>query len=242
MLYLNTVKFPDDEAESIFIAEIRRTCYDSFYPFLILSRNRFERIDFEPITILYGGNGSGKTTAMNVIAEKLNIKRDSNFNKSSFYSSYLEFCEVNARKIPENSRIITSDDVFDYMLNIRNINDGIDMKREEMFEDYLDTKYSGFQMRSMTDYEQLKKANAVKSKTQSKFVRGRIMDNIREYSNGESAFHYFAEKIEENGLYILDEDPVDIKQWIELKNVRAYFEFFDLHRDKFMADRVHEQA
>ena len=29
--------------------------------------------------------------------------------------------------------------------------------------------------------------------------------NIREHSNGESAFLYFAEKIKENGLYLLDE-------------------------------------
>lgn len=31
------------------------------------------------------------------------------------------------------------------------------------------------------------------------------MSNVREYSNGESAFLYFTEKITDNGLYILDE-------------------------------------
>lgn len=31
------------------------------------------------------------------------------------------------------------------------------------------------------------------------------MDNVREQSNGESAFRYFIEKMEENGLYLLDE-------------------------------------
>ena len=31
------------------------------------------------------------------------------------------------------------------------------------------------------------------------------MDNVREHSNGESAFLYFSEKIRENGLYLLDE-------------------------------------
>ncbi len=31
------------------------------------------------------------------------------------------------------------------------------------------------------------------------------MDNVREHSNGESAFLYFADKIKENGLYLLDE-------------------------------------
>ncbi len=68
-------------------------------------------------------------------------------------------CEMQIKAdIPKNSRIITSDDVFDYMLNIRNLNEGIDQKREEIFEEYLDAKYSDFQMRSMADYEQLKKS------------------------------------------------------------------------------------
>lgn len=34
-------------------------------------------------------------------------------------------------------------------------------------------------------------------------------------------------------IYDLDEDPVDIKKWTELANVRAYFEFFEKHRDCF---------
>ena len=32
-----------------------------------------------------------------------------------------------------------------------------------------------------------------------------MMDNVREYSNGENALTYFAERIGENGLYLLDE-------------------------------------
>ena len=31
------------------------------------------------------------------------------------------------------------------------------------------------------------------------------MDNVREHSNGESAFRYFTQKIGEDGLYLLDE-------------------------------------
>ena len=58
--------------------------------------------------------------------------------------------------IPEESRIITSDDVFDFILNMRAINDGIDEKREELFEEYLDAKYSDFRMKSLEDYDRLK--------------------------------------------------------------------------------------
>lgn len=206
MNYLRFFTFPNKEQEFDFFIDIKRTCYDSFYPFQILSRHDFERIDFEPITILYGGNGSGKSTALNVIAEKTGIKRDSIYNKSNFYEEYVELCDMDfSSYIPKNSRIITSDDVFDYMLNIRNLNEGIDQRREEVFNEYLDAKYSNVQIKSISDYDKLKKMNTARSKTQSKFVRKELMDNVREYSNGESAFLYFIEKIEENGLYLLDE-------------------------------------
>lgn len=284
MIYLSSFIFPDEDIEVDFIIKQKRTCYDSFYPFKILSKNRFERIDFEPITILYGGNGSGKSTALNVIAEKTQVDRDSIYNKSDFYLDYVDICEMYIEdKIPENSRIITSDDVFDYMLNIRNINQGIDQKREELFKEYLEIKGSSFQMSSLEDYDELKRVNNVKSKTQSKFVRENLMNNVREYSNGENAFRYFIEKIGENGLYILDEpenslspkrqlelvkfiedaarfldcqfiisthspfilamrgakiydldeNPVYIKKWTELENVRTYYAFFKEYEDEF---------
>ena len=206
MIYLDNFTFPDSDMEFDFFLRQKRTCYDSYYPFQILSGRRFRRIDFEPVTILYGGNGTGKTTALNVIAEKLQIKRDSVFNKTNFYGEYLTLCDFETRgSIPLNSRVITSDDVFDYMLNIRSMNEGIDRKKETLFEDYLDAKYSDFRMRSLDDYESLKKVTKARRMTQSKFVRSELMDNIREYSNGESAFLYFSEKISENGLFLLDE-------------------------------------
>ncbi len=206
MLYLDSFTFPDSDTEFDFFLRQRRTCYDSYYPFQILSAHQLRRIDFAPVTILYGGNGSGKTTALNVIAEKLKLGRDSRFNQSNFFPDYLNYCDYELRtSLPKNSQVITSDDVFDYMLNIRSMNEGIDRKKESLFEDYLDAKYASFQMRSLEDYEQLKKVTKARRMTQSKYVRSELMDNIREYSNGESAFLYFSEKITENGVFLLDE-------------------------------------
>ena len=82
---------------------------------------------------------------------------------------------------------------------------GIDEKREELFQEFLDAKYSDFHFRTMEDFEELQKVNLARRKTQSKYVRSRLMDNVREQSNGESAFRYFVEKIGEDGLYLLDE-------------------------------------
>ena len=206
MVYLSNFKFPHIEQEYTFLMGIQRTCYDTVYPFKILSKHQLRQLDFEPVTILYGGNGSGKTTALNVISEKLGLTRDTLYNRSNFFEDYVKMCSYELeQKIPRHSCIITSDDVFDFMLNLRSLNEGINRRREDLFEEYLEAKYSHFQMRSMEDYEQLKKVNSARSKTQSKFVRENLMDNVREHSNGESAFIYFSEKIQENGLYLLDE-------------------------------------
>lgn len=284
MIYLDSFTFPNADREYDFILSIKRTCYDSFYPFKVLSRRDLHRLDFDTVTILYGGNGSGKSTALNVIAEKLGLSRDSIYNKSNFFPNYVKLCDMNVEEeIPSNSRIITSDDVFDYMLNIRNLNEGIDLKRDRIFEEYMEAKYSKFQMKSMADYDQLVKVNNSRRKTQSNYIRSELMDNVREYSNGESAYKYFTEKVGEDGLYLLDEpenslspklqlelvkfieesarffgcqfvisthspfllamrgariynldaDPVSIERWTELENVRAYYDFFKSHEDKF---------
>lgn len=284
MIYLSSFQFPHIEREYDFILGQKRTCYDTYYPFLILSKHNLTRLDFEPVTILYGGNGSGKTTALNVIAEKLGLIRDTLYNRSNFFEDYTKMCSYEQElRIPEESRIITSDDVFDFMLDLRSINDGIDRKREALCEEYLEAKYAHFQMKSLDDYEHLKKVNMARSNSQSQFVRKNVMGNLREHSNGESAFIYFADKIKENGLYLLDEpenslsperqqellkfledsarffgcqfiiathspfllsikgariydmdeDVVDVKHWSDLKNVRAYYDFFKKYENEF---------
>ena len=283
-MYLDWFCFATQEQEDDFRWGLKRTCYDTIYPFGVLTKHRLRRIDFEPITCFYGGNGSGKTTALNIIAEKVGVERGTLFNRSNFYENYLKLCEYESSAgLPKESRIISSDDVFDYMLNLRSLNEGIDLRREELFQEYLSDKYSSFQMRSLDDYEELKRRQSAKRKTQSKYVRSRLPDNIREQSNGESAFAYFIEKIKENALYLLDEpenslsperqlelvkyigdsarfwdcqfviathspfllsisgakiydfdeDPVDVKKWTDLPNVRVYYEFFRAHEGEF---------
>ena len=206
VMYLTEFRFPDSDQEFSFFMEIKRTCYDSFYPFQVLSAIGFSRMDFEPVTILYGGNGCGKSTALNVIAGKLGLRRQTAGNSSNFFGEYLRMCRYEScGRIPKESCILTSDDVFDFMLDLRALNEGIDRKREEVFEEYLDAKYADFHFRTMADYDRLKQVNLARSKTQSKYVRRRLMDNVREHSNGESAFLCFTDRIRENALYLLDE-------------------------------------
>lgn len=206
MIFLNSFSFPDKDDEYNFFAEQKMTCYNSFYPFQVLSEKGIARLDFSHITVFYGGNGSGKTTALNIIGEALGVQRDSLYNRSSFFKEYIKLCgyELNT-SVPENSRIITSDDVFDYILSVRSVNSGIDGKREDLFKEYTENKYADFQMKSIEDLDKLKRINSARSSTKSKYVGKNLMKNVREHSNGENAYFYFFEKIKENGLYLLDE-------------------------------------
>ena len=205
-MYLTRFDFPGESAENNYITGFRSTCWDSFYPFGIFPQRELESITFEPVTIFCGGNGSGKTTALNVIAEKLGLHRDSLFNRTSFFRTFADMCRCSfSSSIPPGSCIITSDDVFDYMLDMRTLNEGIDAKREELFSEYTEAKYSGFRLTSLNDYDRLKKTNDARRLSKSEFARSRVMKNIRSLSNGESAFSYFVEKIQENALYLLDE-------------------------------------
>lgn len=284
MLYLDSFVFPDAERETSYIMDEKRMCYASFYPFKILSRRRFSRIDFEPVTILYGGNGTGKSTALHVIAEKARLDREAPYNRTCFFEDYVSMCRMELRNaVPKGSCIITSDDVFDHMLSLRELNEGIDRKRTDVFDEYLENKRAKFQLSSMEDYDQLKKIVRARKMTQSKYVREELGMNVRTFSNGESAFRYFTNKITEDRLYLLDEpenslsperqmelcqfisdsarfmgcqfvisthspfllsmrgakiydldsDPVDVRRWTELKNVRTYYEFFKAHEKAF---------
>ena len=205
MVYLKSFEFPNDDREFDYLLGVKRKCYTSFYPFKILSRRRFERMDFEPITMLYGGNGSGKSTALHVIAARAGVKCDARFNKTSFFEDYVRLCRMEAGEIPANSRLLASDDVFDAMLDTRAFNDGMDKEREAIFQEYLANKRSRFRLSSMADYEQLRRVNSARHKTQSRYTREELGMNVRTYSNGENAFKMFTNAIEEDALYLLDE-------------------------------------
>lgn len=205
MNYIDSLYLPSDHQETGFLMSQRRTCYNGCYPYKIFPQKGLSEIDFAPITIFYAGNGSGKTTLLNVIAEKTNVLRHSAFSGSAFFANYVSDCEIEGKTLPENSQILTSDDVFDYLLNIRYLNDGIDVRREELFEDYLSRKYADHQLKSMADYAEWKESYDAKSKSQSKFVKERLMRNVDMFSNGESAMRYFVDHITENALYLLDE-------------------------------------
>ena len=292
MKYLDSFTLASADEEAGFVlsypAKLEMQCYsDSAYPFKIFPQKKLRTLRFEQITLLYGGNGSGKSTLLNVVAEKLSLERRAPFNYTPLFEDYLAFCSyvpTAARRMPAGSAVITSDDVFDFLLDLRAINAGVDRRREALFEEYDKTKETkSVPLRSLEDYDALKRFNEGKRSTKSAYVTRRLPKSLNTASNGESAFRYFTEKIGEDGLYLLDEpenslsparqaelvdflsdsvryfgcqlviathspfilafrgakiydldaNPVDVKRWTELANVRAYYDFFKAHEREF---------
>ncbi|MBR6555400.1 MAG: AAA family ATPase [Clostridia bacterium] len=204
--YLNRLTLVSDDAETDFLMHgLKRTCYNNIYPYKLFPAKGLTHVDLAPITVFYGGNGSGKTTLLNILAEKAQVQRHAAFNGSAFFAQYVENCALSGGEIPAHSQILTSDDVFDYVLNIRHLNDGIDGMREELLADYTQRKYASHRFSGMAEYDDWKESFDAKRRTQSRFVRERLMPNVDMASNGESAMRYFVQHITEEALYLLDE-------------------------------------
>ena len=188
-------------------------------------------MEFEPLTVFYGGNGSGKTTLLNIIAEKAGISRKSVFSGGAFFEDYLCMCELEARQIPSESQILTSDDVFDYLLNVRNLNNGIDIKREMIFEDFYARRKAELRLKSLNEYDDWKETADAMRKSSSAFVKARVMGNVSMFSNGESALRFFVDHIEENAVYLLDEPEnslsialqMELKEYLEISSRFSFF-------------------
>ncbi len=228
MIYLSSFKLPTKPEEDEFSLscppEFVMQCYrnENAYPFKLFPAKGLRELIFrQPITVLCGANGSGKSTLLNVIAEKLQLERTSSFSRSPVFNAYTEMCDYRYQtKIPESSRIVTSDDVFDYLLGIRAINDGLEHNRSELFTEYKrlrDELYEDSPFLSLDDLDRLKARNEAVSKTKSEFTRRRIPKELLTRSNGESAFSYFTERIGDNTLYLLDEPENSLSPVLQLE-------------------------
>ena len=231
MQYLNSFRLASADEEDTYVLsfppKLEMSCYSGqVYPFKVFPQKGLERLEFSPITIFYGGNGSGKSTLLNIIAQKTDVLRTAPFNNTPYFEDYLELCRAEytfANRLPRESRIITSDDVFDFLLDIRTVNEGVDRRREEIFEEYdaLSQHYErtgkSYLLTSLSDYDNFKRHNEAKTKSKNQFTKRRLPNNLGNKSNGESAYAYFTEYIRENALYLLDEPENSLSAALQVK-------------------------
>lgn len=204
---------------------------DNPYPCgLFAEKNLFE-IGFKKITILYGGNGSGKSTLLNLIAEKLQLNRIAPYNSSEMFASYVENCKYSLgyddegfeHRIPNGSRIITSDDIFDYMLTVRTNNIEIIESKETAKDEWANLKFGEtVKFSGMQDYEALRLQVLARKKSVSRrqFIRKTVGNEVKLNSNGETALQYFEQKLKNDTLYCLDEPENSMSPKMQLELVK----------------------
>ena len=66
--------------------------FNTMYPFKIFPEKGLVDIDFDNITIFYGGNGSGKTTLLKIIADKLNASKKNLNDYGKLFDTYVDLC------------------------------------------------------------------------------------------------------------------------------------------------------
>jgi len=243
MIYLKRFQLLNEYNHSFypeFIGLLDGCTPDEYYPLGLFSPGylqRFEQIDFENITIFYGGNGSGKTTLLNIIAEKLDVFRYKQYLQTEAFTYYINNCEYEYEEKPAVRKFLASDDIFDYILSVREDNKGVRFNKDKEKDFYAvvnDTTKSGYRNvypdgvnidfedpEVNQTIEQFRRFTNAQKKTRRQFVRSRVGEMQRQYSNGENALMFFDKEIEKDALYLLDEpeNSMSPKFQLELKTL-----------------------
>ena len=234
-MYLETFTLPIDLEVDLLEARAaynggRYGYIDNRWPCGLFSSRDFGEIYFRNITIFYGGNGSGKSTLLNLIAEKLQLNRIAPYNSGEMFASYVRHCDYSMayddegfrHRIPNGSSIITSDDIFDYMLTVRSNNDEISESKEEARELYGILRYGEtVKFSGMQDYELLRAQvlSRKKSSSRRQFIRQIAGNEVKLNSNGETALQYFRSRLHNDTLYCLDEPENSMSPQMQLELV-----------------------
>lgn len=231
MIFLKDFTLPSEDVEKgIILGRLRID--SSLYPLNIFPQKELNKIEFAPITCIYGGNGSGKTTLLNIIATKIEASRKALENNNSLFKEYINNCFFNVANEYDliEKKYISSDDIFDYLLDMRAINNKVYRTKELLKEEYDNAKYNTHIDNPLDEYEELKRSVDAKRMTKSKYIRTRLKNNsIIMESNGETALDYWEREVRENSIYILDEpenslsaeNQVKLAQFIE-ESARFY--------------------
>ena len=186
----------------------------NIYPYNILKNKEPDVFVFDNITVLYGNNGSGKSTILNIIAHKLNLKGKERNNPEiagtvPYFEEFASECTYelgeneNGRKlnkIPENSRYIKSEEI---LYEIRKI------QQDNVLKESIKANLS--RERGSEKTEEFLQTGEGKAQFE------RLQFAQEKYSNGETTMQILEDALEPDKLYLLDEPEVSLSPQNQVK-------------------------
>ncbi len=172
----------------------------NIYPYNVFRNKTEKHILFQPITVFYGNNASGKSTLLNIMANKLELqgKEYATCNKFGlpYFSYFIDECSYELgendygrkmERIPNNSRYIKSEDILYEIKKIQQ--EGV------LAEGYV--------------YEHVRRGISKSQDEMNKQME--YMKFAQEkYSNGETTLQLLDDYLETDALYLLDEPEVSL--------------------------------
>ena len=193
---------------SSFLLSQKKVNNPNIYPYHVFSAKTEKVFLFQPITVLYGNNASGKSTLLNIIANKLKIEGSeyatcNKYSNIAYFSNFVNECSYGLgeddsgrqfKRIPEKSKYIKSEDILYEIKKIQQ--EGI------LAEGYIyEHVRRGMTMNQVNDLRSSKEM--WKQMEYMKFAQ-------EKYSNGETTLQLLDDYLEMDALYLLDEPEVSL--------------------------------
>ena len=197
MIYLKTFKLECGKKRNV-------------YPFNVFNDRDSSVFVFDKITILYGNNGCGKSTILNIIANKLGLKGKElgcPNGKIDYFGEYLLGLEYQLgedeygneiNKIPPNSRYIKSEDILYEVKKVQ---------QSSILRKSLELNFS----KKMGNGKKF----LMTKEGQEQFARFKFAQE--KYSNGETTLQILEDCIEPDTLCLLDEPEISLSLQNQVK-------------------------
>lgn len=196
MIYLSSFRFSDKTVRN-----------PNVYPYNVFAGKTESVLLFQPITILYGNNASGKSTMLNIIANRLQLDgleyaASNMFGTTPYFMQFINECQYSLGEdedgrtvlLPKGSRYIKSEDI---LYEIKKI------QQEQILEDGYVYEHI---RRGMPKEQRENLKNSYKMKKDLEC----LLFAQEKYSNGETTLQMLEDYIEPDALYLLDEPEVSL--------------------------------
>lgn len=195
MIYINTFKLSNIKVSN-----------PNIYPYNVFANKNEKCLVFDKLTILYGNNACGKSSLLNIIANKLGLigKEEVIINpREPYFKVFVDECTYGLgenergqvqQNIPENSRYIKSEDIMYEIKKIQHES----ILREGYIYEHAKKGYNKEQL------EMLKHSPKMREQI------GRMKFGQEKYSNGEMSLQIFDDLLQTDSLYLLDEPEVSL--------------------------------